>query len=145
MNKHIWMVVILVAVLGACSESGQSTGPGNCQSKSNITIDHGPSRITVAPPNFCAEPGQEITVKIVPPQFAEGTARTRAKPGNPDSPDVNNWMNQSNSPDNQAIKLKVPEDIPACAINRIDHSCEYNFAIEIDDFVILDPMITIRQ
>ncbi|MDZ7770764.1 MAG: hypothetical protein U5K38_17740 [Woeseiaceae bacterium] len=84
MNKLIWMVVMLAMVLGACSKTRQSAGPDACQSKSDITINHGPSRIQVVPPYSRAEPGQEILVRIAPPDFAVGAARTRAKP-NPDS------------------------------------------------------------
>lgn len=141
MKKRIWVMVILATALGACSVSRQLAAPDNCQSASSITINHGAAGIVVTPSNFCAEPGQTITVKVVP-SAKSGTVHTR--PG-PDNPGQDQWMNGSNSQVPNQFTLEVPEDIYACPKDMIDDKCEYKYTVEITDFVMLDPMITIRK
>lgn len=141
MNKRIWVVVTLATALGACSVSRQLAAPDKCQSESNITINHGAASVVVKPANFCAEPGQTITVKVVPPATS-GTVHTRPSPGNP-GPD--HWMNGSNSQVPNQFTLEVPGDIYACPEDMTDDKCKYKYTIEIIDFVMLDPMITIRK
>lgn len=141
MNKRIWMVALLAMALGACSVSRQLAAPEKCQPGNNITIHHGGRGILVAPPDLCVGPGDTITVNIVPPA-KKNTVGTKPKPGNPG---LDHWMNGSNSQFPGRFSLKVPEDAPACPIDMVDDSCRFRYAIVITDFVIMDPMITIRQ
>lgn len=142
MNKRIWMVVILATALGACSIPRQLAAPDKCQPGKNITINHGPRGIVVAPPDLCVEPGDTVTVNVVPDNRPLNSVSTRAKRDNP-GPD--SWMNRSNSQFTGRFTLEVPEDVEACPIDTINDSCQYKYTIEIADFVILDPMITIRR
>jgi len=141
MNKRIWMVVILATSLGACSAQSYLAAPDRCQAGRIITINHGPRGIIVAPPNLCVEPGQTVTVNIVPNELPLNTVSTRAKSGKTGD----NWLNQSNNESTGRFMLDVPENVRACPKDTIDNSCKYKYTIEIADFAILDPMITIRR
>lgn len=142
MNKRIWMVLILATILGACSLPRQLSAPDNCQAGQNITINHGPRGIVVAPPDLCAEPGDTITVNIVPNNLPLNSVSTTAKP---DNPGEDTWMNRSNSESTGRFTMQVPAEIQACPGDMVDDTCIYEYTIEIEGFVILDPMITIRR
>lgn len=145
MNKRIWMVVILATALSACSLPRQLAAPEKCQPGKKITINHGARGIIVAPPNLCMEPGQSVAVNIVPNNLPLNAVSTRAKPDNPDNPRQDNWMNGSNSESTGRFTLVIPANVPACPKDAVDDTCEYEYSIEIEGFVILDPMITIRR
>lgn len=142
MNKRIWMVVIPAMALSACSIPRQLAAPESCQPGRNITINHGPRGVVVAPPNLCVEPGVTVAVNIVPNNLPLNAVSTTAKPGNPGQ---DSWMNGSNSQSTGRFMLEVPEEIAACSNDSVDDTCIYEYTIEIKDFVILDPMITIRR
>ncbi|MEX0707580.1 MAG: hypothetical protein WD078_06410 [Woeseia sp.] len=139
MNKRIWMVVMLAMALGACSVERYLAAPERCQAGRTITINHGPPGIIVAPPDLCVNPGDTITVNISPPAKVN-TVSTTAKSGKV----ADNWMNRSNDQP-ESFELKVPEDATACSEDRINDTCKFGYTIEITDFIIFDPMITIRQ
>lgn len=142
MNKRIWMVAILATALGACSIPGQLAAPESCQPGRNITINHGPRGVVVSPPNLCVQPGDTVSVNIVPNNLPLNAVSTTAKPDNPGQDD---WMNRSNNQSTGRFTLEVPEEIPACPKDTVDDTCIYEYTIEIEGFVILDPMITIRR
>ena len=142
MNKRIWMMVILATALGACSISRQLAAPESCQPGTNITINHGLRGVVVAPPDLCAEPGDTVTVNIIPNNLPLNAVSTTAKPDNPGPDD---WINGSNSESTGRFTLDVPDEIPTCPEDMVDDTCKYKYTIEIEGFVILDPMITIRR
>ena len=99
--------------------------PGMCANAPAITIN----TIThiVAPPNYCASPGENIQVRVVPAGGAVGTVETIAKVP------ANTWLNGTNDPDPNGFELIVPADA----------SGEYYYKVVFSDGYCIDPRISI--
>jgi hypothetical protein len=137
MKKNILLALPLCALTIACAEKGPDettvcqsvTIPPNCvelpSPKININVASG---LTVAPPNICAHPGQEIQVTVTPPTSSVTVATV---PKN----SANKWMFGSTSPVSDEFTIPVPGDQP---IGR------YKYLIVTGSGYCLDPRIEVN-
>jgi hypothetical protein len=81
------------------------------------------------PPNYCADAGEDIEVRVTPANGPIGTVRTIPKSDDPD----HDWLNGTNNPGPNGFTLTAPDDA----------SGEYRFYVVFSDGYCLDPRITI--
>jgi len=133
MNKLLAFTVPIGLLLVACGphepipqDCVVVEPPGMCANAPRITINH--NTHVVAPPNYCADPGEDIEVRVVPANGDVGTVTTKPKSDDPDHA----WLNGTNDPGANGFILHAT-DVPG--------SYDY-YVIFADDYCI-DPRITI--
>ena len=99
--------------------------PPNCVTTPNgIGINY--NTYVVTPPNYCAEKGQDIEVRVTPRNGDVGTVTTEPKPDHP------GWLAGTNDPDPNGFVLE-----------HTDEEGEHDYNVIFSDGCIIDPRITI--
>jgi hypothetical protein len=133
MNKLLAFTVPIGLLLVACGPQQPMPKncvavdpPGMCANAPGITINY--RTHVVAPPNYCADPGEDIEVSVVPvPRNGDvGTVTTEPKRGHP------RWLAGTNDPDPNGFVLEATDD-----------EGDYYYNVIFSDGCIIDPKITI--
>ena len=136
-KKFIFTIVPLGLILVACEAQQDRVPkecvvvdlPGMCASAPAIMIHTNTHK--VAPPNYCARPGEDIQVNVRPIGGKVGTVVTSPKIDIPE----NAWLNGGNESDSNGFELIVPPDAEG----------EYNYKVVFSDGHCIDPMIKVRD
>jgi len=131
MNKLLALTVPIGLLLVACGphqpipqDCVAVDPPGMCSNAQAITINY--NSHVVAPPNYCADPNEDIEVRVVPRNGGVGTVTTEPKPGHP------GWLAGTNDPDRNGFVL-----------HATDEEGEHDYNVIFSDGCIIDPKITI--
>jgi hypothetical protein len=136
-KKFIFTVVPLGLILVACEaqqdfvpkECVVVDPPGMCANAPAIMI-HTNTHI-VAPPNYCASPGENIQVNVKPVGGEVGTVVTSPKTDIPE----NAWLNGGNESDPNGFELIAPPDAEG----------KYDYKVVFSDGYCIDPRISVQE
>ena len=120
-----YLPLMLVPLVAACAAP-----PPDCDSsKPHITITPSAAAVTAAPPNFCANRGDTITVKIAgnPNKGSVSTTPKVAK---------DTWLSGSNASNAGTFYLFVNDEV----INGT-----YEYSVNTQGGAELDPRVTVRD
>ena len=119
-----YLPLMLVPLIAACAAP-----PPACVSAAQITITPNNAAVSAAPPNFCANRGDTITVKIAG-NHKRGSVSTTPKVGK------DTWLTGSNAIDKGKFELFVNDDVK---------NGTYKYIVNTQGGAVLDPRVTVRE
>lgn len=121
-------------LLGGCAyiQGGQG-----CSRNDTVTVNHASAYLKAKPACVQVPAGSTLTVRLVPAKAA-GSARTRAKSGNPA------WLDKENEKED-TILIEVPQGAQSGGASCDETSCTYEYEIYVDDVGMLDPRVRVTN